>query len=190
MPTAPSGWRVAIGVGSVEFIQRWSCVSLVFGVLNVVEPLHPRRSHPAPSENPACGHGLGGVWTCSTSTRPTRDWAISLWRADMNHAFIRHRNTMLSATSIECCMKSRSLDHGGLVTIQSQCPRTSKKSRPSSISHQSHPGIARTNAPVPLHGSRIRPHGMKCCTIILAVSSGVIIRSFPPRGASGRRTSR
>jgi hypothetical protein len=29
MPTAPSGWRVAIGGGSVEFIQRWSCVSLV-----------------------------------------------------------------------------------------------------------------------------------------------------------------
>ena len=150
-------------------------------------PRHPRLIHVAASKKPLCGHGGGGVGTKYISAIPNPPSRINLCRHFDHHADAQHRKTMLSQTCIAFSRNGPTSRHGGFVTIQSHSPLAVRKSFPSAISNQSHPGIARTNAPSPLHGSSNLPLGLKCETMSIANSSGVNIRCSPSPSAIAAR---
>ena len=50
-------WRICYG-----YNLRHANINPALGIREIVSPpCHPRRSHTAPSRNPLCGHGFGGV---------------------------------------------------------------------------------------------------------------------------------
>jgi len=90
----------------------------------------PRRNQAAAKVMPNWGQGALGIGTSKSSTNPNPACRMSSCRARTNHAFARERNTTLSATSMDLTKNWRNCEQGGFVTIQSQWPLASRKSRP------------------------------------------------------------